>query len=159
MGPLGHRRLNPWESTASFLIDWSSFRPGSSRKAGFPDASGVSRSGFRRSSGRNTRVFADPWNRGQAFRISCRRTGFCETADGQAGFRCDGTCAAISRIIRRARRSSTTCNQLPPKRLEKKFELIFDGGTIEHVFNVPNALETVFRMLKTRRWRFISANG
>lgn len=49
-------------------------------------------------------------------------------------------------------------NQLPPKKLEKKFDLIFDGGTIEHVFNVPNALEAVFRMLKPGG-RFVSANG
>lgn len=49
-------------------------------------------------------------------------------------------------------------NKLPPKTLEKKFDLIFDGGTIEHVFNVPKALECVFRMLRPGG-RFISANG
>ncbi len=49
-------------------------------------------------------------------------------------------------------------NKLPPKKLEKKFDLIFDGGTIEHVFNVPNALEAVLRMLKPGG-RFVSANG
>ncbi len=49
-------------------------------------------------------------------------------------------------------------NHLPPKKLENKFEMIFDGGTIEHVFNVPNALECVLRMLKPGG-RFISANG
>jgi len=41
---------------------------------------------------------------------------------------------------------------------EQQFDLIFDGGTLEHVFNVPVALETVFRMLKPGG-RFISANG
>ena len=49
-------------------------------------------------------------------------------------------------------------NQLPPDTLSDQFDLIFDGGTIEHVFNVPNALECVFRMLKPGG-RFISANG
>ena len=44
------------------------------------------------------------------------------------------------------------------KKLEKKFGLIFDGGTIEHVFNVPVALESAFRMLKVGG-RFVSANG
>lgn len=45
-----------------------------------------------------------------------------------------------------------------PKSLEKKFDFIFDGGTIEHVFNVPVALESMFRMLKVGG-RFISVNG
>ncbi len=49
-------------------------------------------------------------------------------------------------------------NTKPPKALEKKFDLIFDGGTIEHVFNVPAALEGIYRMLKPGG-RFISANG
>ena len=45
-----------------------------------------------------------------------------------------------------------------PKKLEKKFDFIFDGGTLEHVFNVPVALSNVFRMLKPGG-RFVSANG
>ncbi|WP_139837736.1 class I SAM-dependent methyltransferase [Roseovarius litorisediminis] len=49
-------------------------------------------------------------------------------------------------------------NIKPPKALEKQFDLIFDGGTIEHVFNTPVALEGVYRMLKPGG-RFISANG
>lgn len=49
-------------------------------------------------------------------------------------------------------------NRKPARSLEKKFDLIFDGGTIEHVFNVPMALEGVFRMLKPGG-RLISANG
>lgn len=44
------------------------------------------------------------------------------------------------------------------KKLHKKFDFIFDGGTIEHVFNVPVALENVFNMLKPGG-RFVSANG
>jgi len=49
-------------------------------------------------------------------------------------------------------------NTRPDPALEEQFDLIFDGGTIEHVFNVPMALEGVYRMLKTGG-RFVSANG
>ncbi|MEQ9041209.1 MAG: hypothetical protein RIE24_23005 [Silicimonas sp.] len=49
-------------------------------------------------------------------------------------------------------------NDAAPKPLEKKFDFIFDGGTIEHVFNVPVALASMFRMLKVGG-RFVSANG
>lgn len=49
-------------------------------------------------------------------------------------------------------------NRKPKKSLEQKFDLIFDGGTVEHVFNVPVALEGLFRMLKPGG-RLISANG
>ncbi|MFK7938964.1 MAG: class I SAM-dependent methyltransferase [Roseovarius sp.] len=49
-------------------------------------------------------------------------------------------------------------NQLPAPELENQFDFIFDGGTIEHVFNVPNALEGIYRMLKPGG-RFVSANG
>jgi len=45
-----------------------------------------------------------------------------------------------------------------PKKLEGQFDFVFDGGTLEHVFNVPVALENVFRMLKPGG-RFVSANG
>jgi SAM-dependent methyltransferase len=44
-----------------------------------------------------------------------------------------------------------------PDALDQQFDFIFDGGTIEHVFNVPQALESVFRMLKPGG-RFVSAN-
>lgn len=49
-------------------------------------------------------------------------------------------------------------NELPSPELEEQFDLIFDGGTVEHVFNVPLALEGLFRMLKPGG-RLISANG
>lgn len=45
-----------------------------------------------------------------------------------------------------------------PKKLHNQFDFIFDGGTIEHVFNVPQALMNVYYMLKPGG-RFISANG
>lgn len=45
-----------------------------------------------------------------------------------------------------------------PDALEQQFDFIFDGGTIEHVFNVPVALANVFRMLKPGGM-FVSANG
>lgn len=49
-------------------------------------------------------------------------------------------------------------NRPVPEELEGQFGMIFDGGTIEHVFNVPMALENVFRMLRPGG-RFVSANG
>jgi SAM-dependent methyltransferase len=49
-------------------------------------------------------------------------------------------------------------NRTPPRALHGKFDLIFDGGTLEHVFNVPNALDGLFRMLRTGG-RVVSANG
>jgi hypothetical protein len=32
--------------------------------------------------------------------------------------------------------------------LEQKFDCIFDGGTLEHIFNLPQALENIDKMLK-----------
>ena len=49
-------------------------------------------------------------------------------------------------------------NKPSPQELEQQFSFIFDGGTLEHVFNIPIALENVFRMLKPGG-RFVSANG
>lgn len=49
-------------------------------------------------------------------------------------------------------------NTIPSEGLEEQFDFIFDGGTIEHVFHVPNALESVYRMLKPGG-RFLSLNG
>lgn len=45
-----------------------------------------------------------------------------------------------------------------PKKLRDKFDVIIDGGTIEHVFNTPQALDNVFHMLK-KDGIFISING
>lgn len=45
-----------------------------------------------------------------------------------------------------------------PESLEGQFDFIYDGGTLEHVFNVPGALMSVFRMLKPGG-RFVSVNG
>ncbi|MCF2872126.1 class I SAM-dependent methyltransferase [Octadecabacter sp. G9-8] len=39
-------------------------------------------------------------------------------------------------------------NKPVPKELHNQFDFIFDGGTLEHVFNVPVALENVFKMLR-----------
>lgn len=49
-------------------------------------------------------------------------------------------------------------NQPVPPELEGQFDFIYDGGTIEHVFNVPVALVSVFRMLAPGG-RFVSVNG
>lgn len=49
-------------------------------------------------------------------------------------------------------------NEPVPEHLHNQFDFIFDGGTIEHVFNVPQALMNVYLMLKPGG-RFVSANG
>lgn len=35
-----------------------------------------------------------------------------------------------------------------PEELNEKFDVIFDGGTFEHVFHIPNAFNNIFKMLK-----------
>ncbi|MFN6952082.1 MAG: hypothetical protein ACK4NE_05770 [Albidovulum sp.] len=49
-------------------------------------------------------------------------------------------------------------NEPLAEELKGQFDFIFDGGTIEHVFNVPQALDNVFDMLAPGGL-FISANG
>src|SRR5436190_15281164 len=39
-------------------------------------------------------------------------------------------------------------NQPAPDRLAEQFDIVLDGGTLEHVFNVPVALASCMRMLK-----------
>lgn len=36
----------------------------------------------------------------------------------------------------------------PPEELQEACDCIFDGGTVEHVFHVPNALANIFSMLR-----------
>lgn len=35
-----------------------------------------------------------------------------------------------------------------PKELENKYDLVWDGGTLEHIYNFPQALENMMRMAK-----------
>lgn len=49
-------------------------------------------------------------------------------------------------------------NKSVGKDLHGEFDFIFDGGTIEHVFHAPMALENVFHMLRPGGI-FVSANG
>lgn len=81
--------------------------------------------------------------------------GFSETLMAKLGF---GTMETLDFSDYEGASIIHDLNKLPPKKLEKKFDLIFDGGTIEHVFNIPNALEAIYRMLKPGG-RFVSANG
>lgn len=81
--------------------------------------------------------------------------GFAETLMSKLGF---GTMETMDFSDYEGATILHDLNRLPPRKLEKKFDLIFDGGTIEHVFNVPAALEAMFRMLKPGG-RLISANG
>ena len=81
--------------------------------------------------------------------------GYSETLMAQLGF---GDMEAMDFSDYEGASIIHDLNNPVPKSLHKKFDLIFDGGTIEHVFNVPMALENVFRMLRPGG-RFISANG
>ncbi|QPH55938.1 hypothetical protein [Pontivivens ytuae] len=49
-------------------------------------------------------------------------------------------------------------NDPVPEKLRGAFDFILDGGTIEHVFNTPQALDNVFHML-AEGGLFISING
>lgn len=49
-------------------------------------------------------------------------------------------------------------NDPVPENLYGAFDVIVDGGTIEHVFNIPQALDNVFHMLG-EEGVFISING
>jgi SAM-dependent methyltransferase len=49
-------------------------------------------------------------------------------------------------------------NEPVPESLHGQFDFIFDGGTIEHVFDVSTALKNVYHMLAPQG-RFVSANG
>ena len=49
-------------------------------------------------------------------------------------------------------------NDPVPQHLRNKFDIVIDGGTIEHVFNTPQALDNVFHMLAPGGI-FISING
>ena len=44
------------------------------------------------------------------------------------------------------------------KKFHNRFDFIFDGGTLEHVFDIPQAFRNVFNMLKPGG-TFVSVNG
>ena len=81
--------------------------------------------------------------------------GYCETLMRKLGF---GEMEAMDFSDYEGATILHDLNKPVPEALENQFDFIFDGGTIEHVFNVPMALENVFRMLKPGG-RFVSANG
>ena len=81
--------------------------------------------------------------------------GYCETFMRKLGF---GEMEALDFSDYEGATILQDLNDPVPQALEGQFDFIFDGGTIEHVFNVPVALTSVFRMLGTGG-RFVSANG
>lgn len=81
--------------------------------------------------------------------------GYCETLMKKLGF---GDMEAMDFSDFEGAKILHDLNKPVVKTLEGKFDFIYDAGTIEHIFNVPVALETVFKMLKPGG-RFISANG
>ncbi len=81
--------------------------------------------------------------------------GYCETLMRKLGF---GEMEAMDFSDYEGAAILHDLNKPIPEELEGQFDFIFDGGTLEHVFNIPVALENVFRMLKPGG-RFVSANG
>ncbi|MFN4158533.1 MAG: hypothetical protein ACK4GO_09045 [Gemmobacter sp.] len=81
--------------------------------------------------------------------------GYCETLMRRLGF---GEMEAMDFSDYEGAAILQDLNRPVPASLEGQFGFIFDGGTLEHVFNVPQALENVFRMLAPGG-RFVSANG
>ena len=81
--------------------------------------------------------------------------GYCETLMQKLGF---GQIETMDFSDYEGAQIIQDLSKPVPPALEQQFDFIFDGGTIEHVFNVPVALENVFRMLKPGG-RFVSANG
>ena len=81
--------------------------------------------------------------------------GYCETLMRRLGF---GDMESMDFSDYEGATILHDLNRPVSAELESQFDFIFDGGTIEHVFNVPMALENVFRMLKIGG-RFVSANG
>lgn len=81
--------------------------------------------------------------------------GYCETLMRGLGF---GEMEALDFSNYEGAQIIHDLNNAVPTEFEQQFDFIFDGGTIEHVFNVPVALESVYRML-TVGGRFVSANG
>ena len=39
-------------------------------------------------------------------------------------------------------------NFVIPERLEKKYDVVIDGGTLEHIFNFPIAISNCMKMVK-----------
>lgn len=81
--------------------------------------------------------------------------GFCETLMRKLGF---GEIETMDFSDYEGAAILQDLNRPVPAKLENQFDFIFDGGTIEHVFNVPQALENLFKMLKPGG-RLVSANG
>ncbi|RID93869.1 methyltransferase domain-containing protein [Gemmobacter lutimaris] len=81
--------------------------------------------------------------------------GFCETLMASLGF---GAMESLDFSDYEGATILHDLNHPVGEALEGQFDFIYDGGTLEHVFNVPVALQSVFRMLKPGG-RFVSCNG
>ncbi len=81
--------------------------------------------------------------------------GYCETLMRKLGF---GEIETLDFSDFEGASVLHDLNAPVPEALHREFDMIFDGGTIEHVFDVPQALRNVFDML-TPGGRFVSANG
>ena len=108
--------------------------------------------------GRFSRLYERSWRRAGkegSFQQTVQEDGFCETLMEKLGF---GQMEAMDFSDYEGAGILHDLNRPVAAELEGQFDFIFDGGTLEHVFNVPVALQSVFRMLKPGG-RFVSANG
>lgn len=104
------------------------------------------------------RLYDRTWSqtgREGTWRDTLQDDGYCETLMSRLGF---GAMEAMDFSDYEGAALLQDLSDPVPEALEGQFDLIFDGGTLEHVFNVPVALASVFRMLKPGG-RFVSANG
>jgi SAM-dependent methyltransferase len=85
----------------------------------------------------------------------CGPDGFAEPCLRQMGF---GEVEALDYSPFEGAQHIHDLNHPVPDALRGQFDFIYDGGTIEHVFNVAQALENVFVMLRPGGV-FASANG
>lgn len=81
--------------------------------------------------------------------------GYSETALSKLGF---GDVEAMDFSDFEGAQHIHDLNAPVPDTLKNQFDFILDGGTLEHVFNAPMALQNVFDMLKPNGV-FVSANG
>lgn len=108
--------------------------------------------------GRFGRYFERAWRRGGqegSYKETIQDDGYCETLMRRLGF---GEMETMDFSDYEGATILQDLNKPVPEALHGQFDFIFDGGTIEHVFDVPQALRNVFHLLKPGG-RFVSANG
>jgi hypothetical protein len=90
----------------------------------------------------------DRFRPGESVATFRQADGYCETMFARLGFSGIEAMDASNYQFDAVRGGILhDLNQPVPEALHGQYGFIFDGGTLEHVFNVPVAFENVFRML------------